>query len=183
MHSLSRIIIASTFSFVIFCTKPIPFKEMPLGFSPDSVLTSSNGTRDLVVEKLGGVNLVFFGYTQCPDFCPTTLHKVQSAVKDDAGLQKSLRLLFISVDPTIDTPSVLKDYLAAYPYAHGLTGSKQEIQQMEKSFGAYSSVQGKTISHSLYLYLVNAKGRVIYLMRQDTPIAEIRNVLKQAEAL
>ncbi|MFZ5630972.1 MAG: SCO family protein [Spirochaetota bacterium] len=153
---------------------------MPLGLKPDTELTAQNGKREKLVGHLKQVNLLFFGFTRCPDFCPMTLHRLQSAIGDNTALKAKLSLLFISVDAVNDKPAELARYLASFPYAHGFTGTAEEIRRVEKLFGAYSKTENGSISHSLYLYLLNKEGRVIHLVRYDDPVEKLRQVLEQA---
>lgn len=156
------------------------FQELPLGIPADTVLTSHDGVRENPAASLGKANLFFFGYTRCPDFCPVALHKIETAIKGDAALQKSLRLIFVSIDSKRETPADLKRYLAPYPYARGYTGLAAEIQKLEKAFGSYSAPEPDgRLSHSLYIYLVNAHGKVVYLLRHDDPAEKIRRALEQ----
>ena len=165
------------------CSEKLLFQQMPLGLKADSELISDTGERQKLAHSLKDVNLLFFGYTRCPDFCPMTLHKIRSAVEGDAALQKKLSLLFISVDAQNEKPADLKSYLQVFPYARGFTGSREEIADVEKSFGAYSKDEQGKLSHSLYLYLLNKDGKVIYLLRHDDPVKKLKRALKQAASL
>jgi protein SCO1 len=158
----------------------LAFQEMPLGFTSDTSLVSDKGTRERLIDSIKPVTLLFFGFTHCPDFCPMTLHKIHSALSGDVDLQKKLALLFVTVDPQNDTPEVLKSYLSAFPYARGFTGDPAELKRLEKSFGAFSKPTEKTISHSLYVYLMNAQGKVIYLIRSDESQEKLKKILHQA---
>jgi protein SCO1/2 len=156
---------------------------MPLGLQAETELTADNGQREKLVQNLKRVNLLFFGFTRCPDFCPMTLHRLQSAIGEDDNLKQILTLFFISVDPTHDNPGELRRYLSQFPYARGFTGSAEEIRRVEKMFGAYSNEEQGTISHSLYLYVLNKQGKVIYLIRYDDPVEKIRDVVHKAAKL
>lgn len=162
------------------CTERVQFLELPLGLKSETVLVAQNGKREKLMAHLKEVNLLFFGYTRCPDFCPMTLSKVRAALESDEELQQKTAVLFVSVDPLRDAPGELNRYLAPFPYARGFTGTSEEIRQLEKLFGAYSQAESDTISHSLYLYLLNREGRVIYLLRYDDSVEKIRRVLRQA---
>lgn len=154
---------------------------MPLGLKADTELTADTGKREKLTQSLKEVNLLFFGYTRCPDFCPMTLYKIKSAVDSDAALQKKLALLFVSIDVQNEKAADLKSYLQVFPYARGFTGSRDDITGIEKAFGAYSKEDQGKLSHSLYLYLLNKEGKVIYLLRHDDSVKKIRQALKQAE--
>ena len=104
----------------------------------DFALTDQNGRSFHLSQLRGKVVLLFFGYTHCPDACPTTMAKLSRVSKllgPDAG---SVMILFASVDPDRDTPNILKSYLA---YFHmnsiGLTGTKEEIDAVVKQYGAW----------------------------------------------
>ena len=143
-------------------------------------LLDRNGHAFTEKDLLGRPFALYFGYTRCPDFCPMTLHKIKSAVEGDTALQQKLSLLFISVDVQNEKAADLKSYLQVFPYARGFTGSRDDIAAVEKAFGAYSKEDQGKLSHSLYLYLLNREGKVIYLLRHDDPVKKIRQALKQA---
>lgn len=111
----------------------------------------------------GAPFLVFFGFTHCPDVCPTTLFEV-SEVFRKLGPDKKIAALFITVDPERDTPEKLKDYLANFDKRIiGLTGSKEAITRIVKSYRAYArKVPGKdgqySMDHSAVVYLMNKRG-------------------------
>ena len=165
------------------CSDRLHFQEMPLGLKPDTELVADTGKREKLADSLKAVNLLFFGFTRCPDFCPMTLYKIKSAVEGDTALQNKLSLLFISVDGQNEKPADLKSYLQVFPYARGFTGSREEIAAVEKTFGAYSKDEQGKLSHSLYLYLLNKEGKVIYLLRHDDPVKKLKQALKQAEQI
>lgn len=108
-----------------------------------------------------------------------TLGKIDAAVKN-SGLEKKLRLIFISVDTPREKPEDLKKFLSSFPYARGFTGTRAEISALEKSLGAFSKDDAGKISHSLYIYVLNAKGKAVYLLRHDDATRKIRAVLEQA---
>lgn len=163
-----------------FCCKDerLEFREMPLG--GDAELTSEDGQREKISQSFKPATLLFFGFTRCPDFCPMTLHKIDSALRGDPALRDRTRLIFISVDSLNERPENLKKFLAPFPYARGYTGSKTEIAELEKKFGAYSKTETKTLSHSLYIYVLNPAGRVQYLLRHDDPTEKILAAIRQA---
>lgn len=120
----------------------------------------------------GSWRLVFFGYTHCPDVCPTTL-STMTLVLDLLGDEAAkVQPLFISVDPARDTPAVLADYVAAFhPRLIGLTGSAEQIAAAAKAYRAYYSrapLPGEesvdldgdyAMDHTAYLYLMDPQGR------------------------
>ena len=114
----------------------------------------------------GKWTLVFFGFTYCPDYCPTTLG-VLNAVQERMGDKaKDLQIVFISIDPQRDTPRQLKDYLSSDGFPEGvigLTGTPEQTAQVAKEYRAfYQKVgqgEGYTMNHSLTVYLMGPDGR------------------------
>lgn len=110
--------------------------------------------------------LVFFGFTYCPDYCPTTLG-VLNAVQERMGDKaKDLQIVFVSIDPERDTPKLLKDYLSSDGFPTGvigLTGTPEQTAEVAKAYRAfYQKVgegEGYTMNHSLTVYLMGPDGQ------------------------
>jgi len=129
----------------------------------------------------GRLQLVFFGYANCPDVCPATMHKVKAlkaALGEAAG---ALDFYIVSVDPARDTPAQLKEFLARYdPSVTGLTGETREVQALQNEFGVLTrKFQGKsafayTMQHSVFLYLLDRQGRLRVMYPASAPIDAIR---------
>jgi protein SCO1 len=131
----------------------------------DFRLTDHAGRPFTRASLPGAPTLVFFGFTHCPDVCPTTLSTL-ARVKNAASLD-SLRVVLISVDPERDTPEVLGKYVRAFDAAFiGATGSQEEISQLTKEFGvAVQRVDmpngaGYTVDHSAAVFLLDANGHI-----------------------
>jgi protein SCO1/2 len=116
---------------------------------------------------IGHPSLVFFGFTHCPDVCPTTLFdisQVMAALGPDAD---RTRAMFITVDPERDTQPVLKDYLSSFdPHVSGLTGDLAEITQVAKEYRAYFKKVpldggGYTMDHLAITYLMDKEGHFV----------------------
>ncbi len=128
-------------------------------------LQSTDGGVVTDADMKGKPYLVFFGYTHCPDICPTTLAALTDVLKKLGD--KPIRLLFITIDPERDTPAVLKDYLASFdPRITGLTGAPAAVDAAEKSFRVYAKkvplANGDyTMDHSAIVYLMDADGSFI----------------------
>ncbi|WP_407670239.1 SCO family protein [Paramagnetospirillum marisnigri] len=113
--------------------------------------------------------LIFFGYTYCPDVCPTTLSTVAGALdKLGPGFAAKMVPIFITIDPERDTSEVMKTYVEAFnPAIQGLTGSPEQIAKVAKEFKVYAAkVKGDspdsyTVDHSAILYLMGPDGRFI----------------------
>lgn len=127
-------------------------------------LTAHDG-KILSSEDLAGKPFaVFFGFTHCPEVCPTTLSEV-SHVFDDLGDEaKDLTVLFVTVDPERDTPEVLRDYVSSFSgRIIGLSGTPDEIAKVAKEYKVYyekvpTSDRGYTMNHSAAIYLMGRDG-------------------------
>lgn len=147
----------------------------------DLTLTDHDGERFELGSMRGKVVLVFFGYSSCPDACPTTLSKLASVSRRLGDDRARLRTLYISVDPERDTPEVLKADLASYDLdAIGLTGTKAEIDAAVAAFGAsYEIVPTPglafeyAVGHTTWLYLLDAEGRQRVRFPYEATVEEI----------
>ncbi|MCU7852943.1 MAG: SCO family protein [Candidatus Thiodiazotropha sp. (ex Monitilora ramsayi)] len=148
--------------------------EIPGG---DFVLHSSQGKLSL--EQLRGkVVLLFFGYTQCPDVCPTSLSILAQALNElNEDELKSVQALFVSVDPKRDSFEALDEYASYFhPNLMGITGSEREVAEVAKRYGAlYEEVAlegsnfGYAVNHSAETYLITAEGELRYMFPHETP--------------
>ena len=109
--------------------------------------------------------LVYFGYTNCPDVCPTTLAEISDVLAQMPG--KPIRALFITVDPERDTAASLKDYLSSFDARIiGLSGDRAAIDKVERAYRVYArkgppEKGGYTMDHSSIVYLMDAQGRFV----------------------
>ncbi len=151
----------------------------------DFVLTDQDGKPFHLKDHRGEVVFLFFGYLSCPDICPTTISKL-TRVYALLGDQKSKVLtLFVSVDPQRDNPGRLKEYLSYFNIkAIGLTGTKEEIDQVVKAYAAtYEKVEteskaGYLFNHTDYVYILDPNGMVRYLVRPEDKPDKIAGVVK-----
>jgi len=109
----------------------------------------------------GKWSLVFFGFTYCPDFCPTTLTALEATRERLGPAADALQIVFISIDPERDTPGALKDYLSSDgfpPGVIGLTGTQEQVADAARTYRAYFEKVGEgdsyTMNHSLTVYLM-----------------------------
>ena len=114
----------------------------------------------------GKWSLVFFGFTYCPDFCPTTLNGLAATKARMGEAGKGLQIVFVTVDPARDTPQQMKDYLASDGFPQGvvgLTGTEQQVAAMAKAYRAFYQKVGTgdayTMNHSLTVYLMGPDGK------------------------
>jgi len=130
---------------------------------------------------------VFFGFTHCPDVCPTTLYKLAQARR--AAAVPHLRVLFVTLDPARDTPAMLARYLHAFdPDFLGLTGSQQTIAALAAHFGvAFQRVElpggDYTMDHSAVVFLLDAGGRIVAVFTAPLDIAALTQDLRHTSGL
>lgn len=162
-----------------------PLAKAPLG--GDFTLQSADGPVALH-DFRGKVVLIYFGYTYCPDICPTSLSTTAQALSalEESELRQ-VKVLFVSVDSERDTVDKLKDYAAYFhPNIIGVTGSAEEVAAAAQRYGAsYQKQEVKTdggyvVDHSAYTYLVDQNGKLVVSIAHATPAAE---VLKQIRTL
>jgi protein SCO1/2 len=133
----------------------------------------------------GRYQLIYFGYSFCPDVCPTTLALMAAALDKMGEDQNRIVPVFITVDPDRDKPAVLKKYLAAFgPRFVGLTGSPQQIAQVEKEYRVYAkkqALQGGNygMDHSSVIYLVGPRGRLVSFYDEAASPDDLAKDLKQ----
>jgi protein SCO1 len=147
-------------------------------------LTDQNGKPFSDQDMKGKPYLVFFGYTHCPDICPTTLFEMSQLMGKLGPDADRVGALFITVDPERDTTAVLKDYLASFdPHLRGLTGAPPAIEQAIKDYRVYAKkvpLQGGdyTMDHTALVYLMDKDGRFVapFDMQRtaDVEAAEVR---------
>jgi protein SCO1 len=110
--------------------------------------------------------LVFFGFTHCPDVCPTTLFEVSEVLRALGPEADRVNALFVTVDPERDTPGQLKDYLSSFdPHLRGLTGEPAAVAAMTKAYRVYvkkvPQENGYTMDHTAIVYLMDKDGRFV----------------------
>jgi protein SCO1/2 len=130
-------------------------------------LTDQNGRTVTDEDFKGHPFLVFFGYTHCPDICPTTLFEISEMLRALGPDADRARALFITVDPERDTAAVMKDYLSNFdPHVEGLTGDPAQIAAVAKAYRAYYKKVplddgSYTMDHMAVIYLMDKDGRFV----------------------
>jgi protein SCO1 len=123
--------------------------------------------------------LVFFGFTHCPDVCPTTLFEISEIMRKLGPEADRMAALFISVDPERDTPEAMKDYLSSFdPHLRGLTGDAASLAAVAKAYRVYYKkvpLEGGdyTMDHTAIVYLMDKDGRFVspFNMRRTAEVA------------
>jgi protein SCO1/2 len=130
-------------------------------------LTDQNGQAVSDQDLKGHPFLVFFGFTHCPDVCPTTLFEVSEILRALGPDADRVRALFITVDPERDTPALMKDYLSSFdPHLAGLTGDPAAVTAVAKAYRVYFKKVpldqgGYTMDHTAIVYLMDKEGRFV----------------------
>ncbi len=139
-------------------------------------LVDMNGHKFTEANLKGKYTLLYFGYTFCPDICPTELTLIAETLDRLGDLRKRFRVIMVSVDPERDTPRVLKEYMSNFgPEFIGLTGTPEQIRHMAKIWRAYyrkapdESGDGYSMDHSAVTYLLDEDGKYLRHFAYATP--------------
>lgn len=130
-------------------------------------LEDQNGRPVTDQDMKGRPFLVFFGYTHCPDICPTTLFDISQVLQKLGPDADRTGALFITVDPERDTPAVMKDYLSNFdPHLRGLTGDQNAVNGAIKAYRVYAKKVplehgDYTMDHTAIVYLMDKNGRFV----------------------
>ncbi len=149
-------------------------------------LTDHNGRTVTEADFKGKPTLIYFGFTYCPDVCPTSLLLMQTAVEQlGKDADRRLNMVFITVDPERDTPEVLKDYVGNFgPTVLGLTGTPAQLTAAAKAFRVYyRKVESKDgapylMDHSSIFYLLDRNGRFVKHFTHQSKAEDIAAAVK-----
>lgn len=151
------------------------------------VLTDSKGQTITEKDFLGRPFLVFFGFTHCPDVCPTTLFEASTWLKSLGSDADRLQVLFVSVDPGRDTPELLNTYLQAFdPRIKAATGTKSQIDAIVQSYKATyrivpAGTGNYTVDHTALMFMMDSKGRffgtIDYHEKTEIALEKLRRLL------
>jgi len=152
----------------------------------DMAMIDGSGQLRTLADYKGKVVVVFFGFTQCPDVCPTAMAELAQTMEllgDDAA---KVQVLMVSVDPERDTPEILSAYVSAFnPNFVGLTGSPEQLSTTAKSFKAYyAKSPGATpdqysMDHASSFYLIDTEGEARVLVSGNASAQDMANDISQ----
>jgi len=159
----------------------------PLVIGGPFTLEDGNGKTVTNQDFRGKYMLVYFGYTFCPDVCPTTLNAVADAMDKLGPAAARIQPVFITVDPKRDTPAVVKQFAAAFgPSVLGLTGTAEQIATVAKEYRVYYAEHRTgpgpddySMDHSSVLYVMSPDGRFLAPIRADGTGDDIAASLKR----
>lgn len=162
----------------IGCSREIDWHTKDIsGLMPELAftLTSEQGETVTAEQYRGKVNLLFFGYTHCPDVCPITLGRLRAALDQlDPEQRRQVEILFVSVDPQRDDPAQLREYTDAFGADFiGLTGSPEQLDKLTRryrvtyGYGEPDANGDYPVSHSSAVFAFDKQGEVRLLIRDD----------------
>ena len=175
---------------VFLFSKPAGFRGTMYGEpyppAPELELTRANGTSFRLSEMRGNTVLLFFGYTSCPDVCPTTMAELKQALeKLDENDAKQVQVLFVTVDPERDTPERVQEYVDHFNSDFiGLSGTESELEKVWKAYGVFretvegTSAAGYLVNHTARVTLIDQSGNLRLSYAFDTPVDSIVHDLK-----
>ncbi len=154
-------------------------------YAKDFHLTDASGQPRSLADYRGKAVVMFFGYTQCPDVCPTTMAELQSVMRSLGPDADRVQVLFVTLDPARDTPELLSRYVPAFdPRFVGLFGDEAATTQTAKDFKVfYQRVPGPTptsytLDHTAGSYVFDPQGRIRLFLRQGQAAASVTHDLK-----
>jgi protein SCO1 len=153
----------------------------PPRLAPDFSLQGSNGAPFKLSQYRGKVIVLGFGYTSCPDVCPTTLAVLAQARKKLGALGNELQVVYVTVDPERDDALHLRNYLAAFdPTFIGGTGSPEQLERVRRAYGIVATKKpmegnqsGYLIHHSSFIYLIDREGSLRALMPYGRTVEDV----------
>jgi protein SCO1 len=194
LMAIAGLLAALVLGLVIFWQPELPERPLPRAALPeggDFTLQSAGGPVSLK-DFRGKVVLVYFGYTYCPDICPTSLAATSEGLKQLTPDELArVAMIFVSVDPKRDTPARLKEYVEFFhPSIVGVTGTPENIAEIAKRYAVFYAEQkvetageGYVVDHSADTYVIAADGKLVAKIAHATPsdqvAASIRKYLNQ----
>lgn len=179
-HAVARTLLAAAITVATACGSTT---EQPRDFT----LTDQTGQPFSLSSQRGKVVMLFFGYTMCPDVCPTTLSKLATVASRLGDDRARVKTVYVTVDPERDTPAVLKADLDLFALdAVGLTGSRAAIDSVVALYGATyeitptpGSAGRYSVAHSTTLYLLDASGVVRRELPYEATADEVTTAVKE----
>ena len=158
----------------------MPFSSIDISgadFGRDFRLTDPDGKERTLADFRGKAVMLFFGFTQCPDVCPTTLARASEVRKKLGADVNRLQVIFVTLDPERDTPAVLKAYTAAFDAGFlGLYMDKERTRQVADAFHVYYHkvpTGGSYMDHTAITYIFDPHGRIRLAVRHEQTAEQV----------
>jgi protein SCO1 len=157
----------------------------PLAIDGRFSLTGTDGRTVTDEDFHGKWQIVYFGYTFCPDVCPTTLAEITNALAELGMRGRDVQPIFITLDPARDSAKVLAEYLKAFDSRFvGLRGDPETIQALARQFHVYFRLRGLgngeyTVDHSSFIYIFDPKGGFVEVLTGDLPGHALTDALRK----
>ena len=169
---------------VFLFSKPASFRGTsytePYPVAPAFELQRAAGTDYRLSEARGKVVALFFGYTSCPDVCPTTMAELNQALEELGDEADQVQVLFVTVDPQRDTPQRVQEYVNHFnPRFIGLSGSEAELAKVWNDYGVFvefvdgTSAAGYLVNHTARVTLIDQDGNLRVSLPFDAPVEDV----------
>jgi protein SCO1/2 len=169
---------------VFLFAKPASFRGTAYGepYPPASEikLTRADGSEFRLDQARGEVVALFFGYTSCPDICPTTMAELNQALQELGDRSDQVQVLFVTVDPQRDTPQRVQEYVNHFNTDFiGLSGSEDELSNVWSEYGVFreivdgTSAAGYLVNHTARVTLIDQQGNLRVSFGFDTPVEDV----------
>jgi protein SCO1/2 len=185
-----RALLLACIATLLACSdKPLPFKAKPFADSPmatNMTLTDQFGQPRSLADFRGKVVSLFFGFTHCPDICPTHLARQAEVMRQLGPRASEVVVLFVTLDPERDTPDALKNYMNAFdPRFIALTGSPEETAKVARQYKIYwqktalpNSALVYTIDHTTNSFVIDRQGRLRLTVPHEMSAADVTHDLQ-----
>jgi protein SCO1 len=181
---MALLLIGAVAAGVFLFSKPDTFRGTtyaePYPVAADIRLVRAGGTEFRLSEKRGKVVALFFGYTSCPDICPTTMAELKQALERVGANADQVQVLFVTVDPQRDTPERVQEYVDHFnPEFIGLSGSEPELAKVWSDYGVFrqvvegTSAAGYLVDHTARVTLIDQQGNLRVSFPFDTPVDDV----------
>ena len=191
MHALKLTLALLLVILLQSCNKPLDWHASDItGVMPDLEFTLTGPDGSIVESSSlqGKPVLIFFGFTSCPDVCPTTLTRLSVAMKELGPQASNIQVALVSVDPGRDTPEVMRNYTASFgPWLLGLTGSEEALTTLRETYGVYAAMESSddkgdyNVMHSAAIFAFDAEGRARLLISDvkdsDAVVSDIKQLI------
>lgn len=186
---MTLLLIGAVAAGVFVFSKPDSFRGTtyaePYPVASEIELTQANGDSFRLSDLRGKLVMLFFGYTSCPDVCPTTLAELKQALEKLGDRADQVQVLFVTVDPQRDTPERLQEYVNHFnPSFIGLSGSESELAKVWQQYGVVrevvesKSAMGYMVNHTARVTLIDRQGNLRVSFPFGTPVEDIVHDLK-----